>query len=119
MPEPRTYRGSCHCGNVRYEVETDLGQVISCNCSICSRTGALLAFTPMAKFKLLSGQDSLTEYRFNKHVIGHLFCKTCGIRPFATGKMPNGDEMRAVNVRCLEDVDLDALPLTKFDGKSR
>ena len=118
MPEARTYSGSCHCGNVRYEVTTDLGRVISCNCSICSRSGTLLTFVPVAQFKLLQGAGDLKDYRFNKHVIEHKFCTTCGIRPFAAGKMPNGDEMRAINVRCLEGVDLDALPITKFDGKN-
>ena len=119
MPEAKTYQGSCHCGNVRYEVKTDLQPVISCNCSICSRSGTLLTFVGLSQFKLLSGEDSLQEYRFNKHVIQHLFCKTCGIRSFAAGKSPDGSDMRAINVRCLEGVDLDSLTITKFDGKNK
>jgi hypothetical protein len=118
MAEVATYSGSCHCGKVRYEVRTDLAQVISCNCSICSRTGALLTFTPAEDFKLLSGEDELTDYQFNKKRIHHLFCSTCGIRSFARGIGPGGREMRAINVRCLEGVDIGALKVTPVDGKS-
>jgi hypothetical protein len=104
---------------VQYEVQADLSSVISCNCSICSRTGALLAFVPAAQFKLRKGEDAQGDYQFNKHVIHHLFCKTCGIRSFSKGIGPGGAEMRAINVRCLEGVDLDKLEIKKVDGRSR
>lgn len=119
MSEAKTYTGGCHCGNVRYEVTTDITSVISCNCSICSKTGTLLAFVPASQFKLLSGESNLHDYQFNKQVIHHLFCATCGVRSFATGTGPDGVEMRAVNVRCLDDVDLSALQIKAVDGKSR
>ena len=63
-------------------------------------------------------EDALADYQFNKHVIHHLFCTTCGIKPFARGKMPDGTPTVAVNVRCLDDADLDALTIQKYDGKS-
>ena len=114
-----TYSGSCHCGAVRYTVEADLSQpVIACNCSMCGRSGTLLAFVPADKFKLEKGEDSLTDYQFNKNVIHHMFCKVCGIKSFAMGKGPNGDT-RAINVRCLDEVDLQAVPTRHVDGKSR
>lgn len=120
MSEVKTYTGSCHCGRVRYEVNLDLSKpVISCNCSMCGRSGALLAFVPAAEFKLLSGEDSLTDYQFNKHVIHHTFCKVCGIKPFARGTSPTGAETRAINTRCLEGVDLASLQIMPFDGKSK
>ena len=114
-----THHGSCHCGAVRYAVELDLAEpVITCNCSMCARSGTMLAFVPPAKFRLEQGEASLTSYKFNKHVIDHLFCNTCGIKPFARGKGPKG-EMIAVNVRCLEDADVFALGASarQFDGK--
>jgi hypothetical protein len=114
----KTYTGSCHCGKVRYEVQTDLGQVISCNCSLCSRRGHLLSFVSADQFKLLSGEDALTDYQFNRMIIHHLFCATCGVGSFGRGMGPNGPTV-AINVRCLEDVDLKALTITEFDGKSR
>jgi hypothetical protein len=119
MSELKTHTGSCHCGKVRYEATMDLSApVITCNCSMCGRSGSMLAFIPANQFKLLSGEDNLTDYQFNKHVIHHLFCKTCGIKSFARGK--KGDEpMVAVNVRALEGVDLTTLKVNHVDGKSR
>lgn len=111
------YKGSCHCGAVRYKVEMEIESVLSCNCSICIRKGALLAFTPAANFTLEQGDASLTNYQFGSKTIHHLFCTVCGIASFAKGKLPDGTEMRAINVRCLEDVDLDAIPVQKYDGK--
>ena len=113
------HRGSCHCGAVRYRVEIDLSQpVMQCNCSICSRTGTLLSFVPAEAFALEKGGDSLTDYQFNRKNIHHLFCRVCGVRSFARGKGPSGP-MVAINTRCLEEVDATALPLQRFDGKSR
>src|SRR5450432_326414 len=114
----KTYSGGCQCGRVRYQATVDLGKpVISCNCSMCGRAGTLLTFVPKSQFTLLSGEDALTDYQFHKHLIHHSFCGTCGIKSFARGKRPDGADMVAVNARCLDDVDLDALTITKFDGR--
>ena len=118
MTETKTYTGGCHCGKVRFEVRADLSRVISCNCSICSKTGLLLTFVPAEQFALLSGEDDLSDYQFNKKHIHHLFCSGCGVRSFARGATPDGHQMCAINVRCLDDVDLGALTLTPVDGKS-
>ena len=120
MSETRGYSGSCHCQRVRYEANIDLSKpVISCNCSICGRSGSLLAFIPVEDFRLLSGADSLVDYQFNKHLIQHHFCKVCGVKSFARGKRPDGVEMVAINTRCLDNVDVAGLTITQFDGKSR
>lgn len=117
MSQLTKHSGSCHCGNVKYEVDLDLsGGVISCNCSICRRTGALLTFVAPEQFKLLSGEDEVTDYQFNKKVIHHLFCKNCGVRAFSRGTGPRGP-MVAINVRCIDDVDLDAVKINRHDGK--
>jgi hypothetical protein len=118
MPEAKTFTGSCHCGKVQFEVTSDLARVFACNCSICSRAGYLLTFVPEEQFKLLGGEDAMTDYQFNKKNVHHLFCSTCGIRAFGRGAGRDGKAMRAVNVRCLEGVDLDALTVTPVDGKS-
>ncbi len=118
MSEMKTYVGSCHCGKVRFEVKTTLDKLMSCNCSICSRMGWLLAFAPAEQFTLLSGADSLTDYQFGKKHIHHVFCSTCGVRSFGHGAGPDGKESYAVNARCLEGVDLEGVPVTSFDGKS-
>lgn len=114
----KTYSGGCQCGNVQYEVQLDLAGVIACNCSRCRRLGSLLAFAPEESFTLLKGENAMTDYTFNKHAIHHLFCTTCGIQSFARGTAPDGRKMAAINVRCLDDVDIDALPVQKVDGHS-
>jgi len=119
MPDTRTYEGGCHCGAVRYTVETDLSTVIECNCSHCAKKGFLLTFVTPDKFELRTDRAALTEYRFNSRHIGHLFCPACGVQSFAEGETPDGREMRAVNVRCLEGVDVSALTITPVDGASR
>ena len=119
MTQATKYTGSCHCGAVRYTVELDLSQpVISCNCSMCGRSGTLLTFAPAEKFHLEKGSDSLTDYQFNKHVIHHVFCKVCGIKSFARGSGKDGPTV-AINARCLDDIDPGKLNVKPFDGKSR
>ncbi|MFK8251665.1 GFA family protein [Ancylobacter terrae] len=110
--------GACHCGAVRFEASLDLGRAITCNCSICTKKGLLLAFTDEEGFRLLSGDDRLREYRFNRHIIGHMFCTECGTEPFARGTGPDGAAMVAVNLRCLDGIDLAALSPQPFDGRS-
>lgn len=112
------HSGGCHCGKVRYEVEMKIENAISCNCSICSKRGSLLDFVPESNFKLLSGEADLRDYQFNKKVIHHLFCTICGVSSFAKGSSPDGSKMIAVNLRCLDDVDLSALKIHEYDGKS-
>ena len=79
MAEPTTYEGGCHCGQVRYEAKADLGHVITCNCSICQKHGLMLAFIPTDQFKLVSGEEALSDYQFNKMKVHHLFCRRCGV----------------------------------------
>ncbi len=114
----QTYMGGCHCGSVRYEVTTDPEQAIACNCSICAKHGLWLTFATPDQFKLLSGEGGLTDYQFNQHAIHHLFCPTCGIELFARGSK-DGKAMYAVNVRCLDGLDISTLSPKPFDGRSR
>ncbi|WP_146654724.1 GFA family protein [Labilithrix luteola] len=119
MGETKTYAGGCHCGKVRYEATTDLAQVITCNCSHCSMRAPILTFVPPEQFKLVCGDEAeLGDYQFNKKNIHHLFCQQCGVESFAWGTGPSG-KMYALNVRCLEGVDVSALSPMQVDGKSR
>jgi hypothetical protein len=111
------YRGSCHCGKVTIEFEGEFGPAISCNCSICSRRGSLLWFAPRPALKV-TGENELATYTFNKHVIKHRFCKTCGILPFGEGVDRHGNATAAINIRCLENFDFTKVPLQHYDGKS-
>ena len=112
------HSGSCHCGAVKYEADVDLSApVISCNCSHCSRKGFLLTFIPPGKFDLKTPSAPLSEYKFNRHNIAHLFCPSCGVQSFARGKRADGTPVVAINVRCLSDVDPDSLKIQKVNGK--
>lgn len=112
------YTGGCHCGAVRYEVEVDLTKTMTCNCSHCQAKGFILTFVPAANLTLLSGEDMLTEYRFNTKKIAHLFCKVCGVQSFGRGTDQAGNPTVMVNVRCLQGVDLSTLHPGQFDGKN-
>ena len=118
MTEPTLHAGGCHCQKVRYEVTIAADAGMGCNCSMCSKKGSLLSFVEPAAFTLKSGEDNLTDYQFNKHNIHHLFCKTCGVTSFARGTRRDGAAMVAVNVRCLDGFDLDAVAVKMVDGKS-
>ncbi len=110
------YDGGCHCGAVRYMVSADLDQVISCNCTHCAIKSLLLVFVPNEDFRTLSGEESLSEYRFNQKVIAHFFCSTCGVEPYAFGKDKMGNPVVAINVRTLDGVDISELKTAPFDG---
>jgi hypothetical protein len=113
------YKGSCHCGGVSFEVEGEIKSALSCNCSICQRKGSLLWFVPREQFHLLSPEDAARTYTFNRHAIKHRFCPTCGIHPYAEAVDPKGKPTAAVNIRCLEGIELASIPVTHFDGRSR
>lgn len=112
------YQGSCHCGRVAFEVDGSIDSALACNCSICSRKGSLLWFVPRANFTLTTPEDAASTYLFNKHLIKHRFCPVCGIHPYAEGTDPQGNAMAAINLRCVQDIDLEAIPLQRFDGRS-
>ncbi len=111
------HKGSCHCGKVAFEVDGDVTTVMECNCSHCSRKGFLLWFVPRTQFRLIKGEPSLGNYTFNKHQIQHKFCSHCGTQAFAMGKMPDGSEMAAINVRCLPELDRSKLKVQQVDGR--
>lgn len=111
-----THAGSCHCGNVAFEVDGDFTSALVCNCSDCRRAGHMLAFTTPDRFPMKTPQKDASTYLFNQQAINHYFCANCGIASHGGGVGPDGKQMVAVNLRCLPDVDLDALRIDKFDG---
>ncbi|GHD68475.1 GFA family protein [Jeongeupia chitinilytica] len=113
------YRASCHCGRIALEIDGEIGPVIDCNCSICQRRGHLLWFVPLDKLRLLTPAADLSTYTFNKHVIKHRFCPHCGCGPFGEGVDPAGHAIAAINVRCIEGIDLASLTIRPYDGRSK
>ena len=114
----QTYEGGCHCGRVRFRIRVDLEQstVGECNCSICTKKGFLHLIVARDQFELISGKEDVTTYRFNTGVAQHMFCKHCGVHPFY---VPRSDPDKIdVNARCLEGIDLAAMPIKEFDGRN-
>jgi len=112
------YEGSCHCGRVKFEAEGEIASAMACNCSMCQRRGSLLWFVPRDAMRLLTPEENANTYLFNKHAIRHRFCPSCGIQPYSEATNPKGEPMAAINVRCIEGIDLAAVPVTHFDGRS-
>jgi hypothetical protein len=113
------YHGSCHCGQIKFEIEAEaeVKEAVACNCSMCQRKGSLLWFIPRHQLNLLTPPENMRSYTFNKHVIQHYFCPNCGIHPFGEGTGPDGQLSAAVNIRCLDEIDLDAVKIHHFNGR--
>ena len=118
----KTYRGSCHCGAVRFEADLDLTQAsYRCNCSICRRTRFWPAIAMPENFRLQSGESELTKYVFNTKKNFHFFCRHCGVRAFGVGNETPVGKMFGVNLGCLEDVtdeEFSKIPVTYVDGRN-
>lgn len=119
MSETMTWRGGgCHCGAVRFEVQTpDVIEVEDCNCSMCARTGYLHIIVPAHRFRLISGMQHIASYSFNTGAAKHLFCAVCGIKSFYVPRSnPDG---YSVNLRCLDDPkSFEEVRIVSFDGRN-
>ena len=112
-----SFTGGCHCGAVRFAFEARRGAVVHrCNCSICRLTDYLHLIVPAGRFRLLSGAESLTEYRFNTGVARHLFCVRCGVKSFYVPRS-NPDGI-SVNYRCVDGADPATVTIEEIDGQN-
>lgn len=117
----KTYRGSCHCGAVRYEAAFDLAVTgtVKCNCSVCTKMRFWGVQVGASCFRLLAGAEVLGEYRFGARRDGHCFCRVCGINVFSTGESALLGPFVAVTVASLDDVEVGELvsaPVRYIDG---
>lgn len=117
--------GSCHCGAVRIAVPAAPEWIASCNCSICRRTGALMAYYPPGEVRVAG--DTATYLTGDRFIRFH-HCPTCACHthwsasPEAlAGPLP--DEVRdalatrmGVNARLLDGFAVEEGQVT-FDGR--
>jgi hypothetical protein len=118
----KTYRGSCHCGRVKFEADIDLSsQTFRCNCTYCMKVRTWFASVEPGDFRLLAGDSDLAEYQFGQKRIHHRFCRHCGTRPFGHADLEETGPFVAVALASLDDAEpaeLAAAPITYFNGRA-
>jgi hypothetical protein len=110
----QTYKGSCHCGKISFEVDMELDHVRVCDCSICKKRGALNHRVEESQLRINIPLDELGLYEWRTKVAKDYFCPVCGILPFR--RPSDAPEIWTVNVRCLEGVELESIPIKKVFG---
>jgi len=115
---PKTYRGGCHCGAVRFEAELALSTLSKCNCSICTKIDGAGTFAKPPAFRLLAGEDALGAYAWGAKISTRYFCKHCGVHCFGRGHLAElGGDFVSVNANVLDDIDVNRLPRVYWDGR--
>lgn len=110
------YQGACHCGAIRFEIDTEITELTMCDCSLCSKKNALMCTAHESAFKLIAGEDKLSLYTWNSGVAKHYFCSVCGIYPFH--KKRSMPDHYGVNVRCLANFDPASVPIRAASGRA-
>jgi hypothetical protein len=111
-----TYKGSCHCGAVVFEIDTEFTQFTKCDCSLCRKKNAVMTKVHESQFRLLQGEEVLGLYQWNTGVAKHHFCTHCGIYTFHRKRVT--PDFFGINVYCLDDADISNVPIVEVDGRT-
>lgn len=112
----QTYQGSCHCGTVQFEIDTEFTEFTKCDCSLCAKKNAVMTKVHESQFRLLAGEADLGTYQWNTGTAKHHFCKSCGIYTFHRKRV--SPDYFGINVFCLDEADIAGVPVIEVDGIS-
>jgi hypothetical protein len=116
--EPKTHKGSCHCGAVRFEATVDATRGSRCNCTVCTKVSGLNTHGRPDSLKILEGESELTVYEWGFKTGKRYFCKHCGVTVFGRGDIPElGGAYVSINLNALDDVDPAAVAVQYWDGR--
>jgi hypothetical protein len=108
------WRGSCHCGAVRFLADHAITELTTCDCSLCLMRNAVMAKIPERSLTILEGEDMLTRYEWNTRRAKHYFCRRCGIYVFHRKRA--APDHFGVNVFCLDGFDAKSVPVRATEG---
>ena len=108
------WAGSCHCGAVRFQVEAEIIELTTCDCSLCVKKNAVMAKVHESALTITSGEGHLSLYRWNTRVARHYFCSRCGIYTFHRKRA--APDHFGINVFCLDGFDAASVPLRATEG---
>ena len=107
---------SCHCGKVKIQIPNSTEKVTSCNCSVCTRYGALWAYFEPINVTVNCDKDALGSYSWGDKTIEFKHCKSCGcITHYTPTDCGNKDRM-AVNFRLVPANILKSVKIRYFDA---
>ena len=97
-------KGKCHCGSVKFTINTKIRDLRRCNCSMCSRKGFVMGTALIDQLTITSGEKKLTSYKWNTKIAEHFFCKICGINTHH--KRRSDPNQYGYNIGCIEGFEM-------------
>jgi hypothetical protein len=120
-----TIKGSCHCGKTAFRIDGEIpAKLTRCNCSICAKRGALIAYYQPEQFHVDSSANDDAIYRWNTKQVAHHFCAECGCTTFTDspafepdGSWDKSTRRIGVNARLFDNFDAAEADVEMIDGK--
>ena len=113
----KEYFGGCHCGEIKFKFcSYEAVEIWKCNCSICEMLDYEHLFIGHDDFKIIKGNELITEYSFGTKKAKHFFCKGCGIKSFYQPR--SHPHSFSINLKCVENPP-EIKNIVCFDGKNK